>query len=198
MPDDLTKQRMAERKNESKPSVTTFSMADRKSTWPQPPRQTQPHTRQSDKVMIAAKVQAQCIGIHSKRDTKPATQIFLQPRRSSETLAAINNLRKPPDPPIHPRPDLPASSSIFGHGHNRRNRNIVMQRQRPADQPAKLREKKTKTCPPAFNDFARVSHRRAGFQPPAEPLTHCRRKTRPRRAVQQRAIARVWPFLLHR
>src|SRR5262245_57148896 len=104
--DDVAEQRMAQRQDEGELAGGAIDVADRQIAGAQPSRQAQPQEADHHKIVVALEVQRLGVSANLERDAEPAAQVFLQPRRSSEALAAVDDLRKSARSPVHARPKL--------------------------------------------------------------------------------------------
>src|SRR5262249_9678985 len=151
--DDFAEQRVAQRQDKGEPAITTFDMADRQRAWSQPPRQAQSNLADSHKIMVAMEIQRLAVRTYRESNTKTTAQIFLQAGRSGEAFAAVDDLRKPTKPPVHPSPKLTASRPIFGDGDDGGDGDVIVQRQGRADQAAKLGDQLAQKGPAAFDNL---------------------------------------------
>ena len=75
-----------------------------------------------------------------ERHADAVADIFLEPGRPGEALGGMHDLRKAVAARIDAGPDLAAARLVLGHRHDARNVRAARGRQRPADQPQRLRQ----------------------------------------------------------
>lgn len=79
--------------------------------------------------MIAAEPEHADISVTGESNTEAAAEIFLEPSGSGETLAVLDDLRKPAGTAVVTGPELPAGRGILGDRDHGGNADVVMPRQ---------------------------------------------------------------------
>src|SRR5689334_10593910 len=104
------------------------------------PRQADSAPPELQEIMVADECDAIAQGFRTKGHAKPVAEIFFEARGPGETLGTVNDLREPAGPRVNPSPALAAAPAVLADTDDRAMPWSGIERQRGAEQPARLRE----------------------------------------------------------
>jgi hypothetical protein len=143
------------------------------------------------KVTRAAELQGPAIDKHPQRHADAEPDIFLQTRRSRETLRGVDDLGKSVAAPINASPDLATGRSIFGYRDNAWDIGVTTSRQRAPDQSRQLRQPPSDPAEPDLDDLADINGGLAIRQTLREPPPGGQRQPPPVLVGQQGAKSEI-------